>query len=144
MEILKIIFTTILILDIPLAIASFIFAYILLFRRDWRNPIYFNFGMATLFLGLWILVTILTYIQNLFLSTYFLATLSFIFGLWILHYFAIFTYKYPYPFKKDSNIIFLLYIITSLFTLSFLIPNFYIFIIPPILSNKKLATFGGM
>ena len=127
MEILKIIFTIILILDIPLAIASFVFAYILLFRRDWRNPIYFNFGMATLSLGLWIFVTILTYIQNLFLSTYFLETLSFIFGLWILHYFAIFTYKYPYSLKKDSNIIILLYAVTSLFTLSFLIPDLYIF-----------------
>ena len=144
MEILKIIFTTILILDIPLAVASFVFAYILLFRRDWRNPIYFNFGMSTLFLGLWILITILTYFQIPFLSTYFLTAMSFIFGIWILHYFTIFTYKYPYQLKKDRNIIILLYILTSLFTLSFLIPNFYIIesaLIFPLI-YAKLNLFG--
>src|SRR3990167_831519 len=100
MEALRIIFTVILYLNIPIAIASFIFAYILL-RRAKGNAIYFNFGMAVLFLALWISSIITYYIPALQDIAVLLGNISFIFGIWILHYFLIFTYKFPFSFRDD-------------------------------------------
>ena len=72
---MELLFTIIIFLNIPMAIASFIFAVILL-RRGKGNAIYFNFGMATLFLALWISETFFAFFPI------FLPYLDWAFPLW--------------------------------------------------------------
>lgn len=103
---------------------SFIFAYILL-RRAKGNAIYFNFGMSTLFLGLWILSIVLLFFEIIKLGGIFFANISFLFGIWILHYFLVFTMKYPVPGGDDRLKINLLYLLTILVSVTIFLPGFY-------------------
>ncbi|HLC69648.1 MAG TPA: hypothetical protein VJH75_01225 [Patescibacteria group bacterium] len=125
MEFLKFIFTLILFLNIPLALASFFFAYILL-RRAKGDAIYFNFGMAVLFLGLWIAGTSLTFIPFIPLSTVDFEIISLIFSLWVVHYFLLFTYRFPFQLKINKGRDTIFYFCSSLLTLSLFIPNLYV------------------
>lgn len=116
-------FTIILFLNIPIALASFVFAYIIL--RRGRNPIYFNFGMAVLFLALWIVSILLLFFRILPLPITFFLNLSFLFGIWILHYFLIFTIKFPVASPGNRFKINLLYLFTFLVSVTCFIPNLY-------------------
>jgi len=127
MEILKIIFTIILILDIPLAIASFIFAYILLFRRDWRNPIYFNFGMAILSMAIWLFITLLDFFRLTPFSPTMHAIFGFTISIWVLHFFLIFTYYYPIKIISLNLRLPIIYILTIIVSLSAFLSNLYVF-----------------
>src|SRR3990167_5634654 len=98
MEFLKVLLTIIIYLNIPMAVAMFFFAFVLL-RRSKGDAIYFNFGMCILFLALWILVTFLTFFEALPIPTIINVLLSFIAGLWVMHYFLLFTYKFPIELK---------------------------------------------
>ena len=125
MDFLKVLFTIILYLNVLIAIASFIFAFILL-RRTKGNAIYFNFGMATLFLGLWITSIPLIFLKFTEPVNIFLTNTTFLFGIWILQYFLIFTIYFPTPHLKRKNIwVPLLYLLTLLISFSIFIPNLY-------------------
>jgi len=60
MEFLRVLLTIIIYLNIPMALAMFFFAYVLLSRSK-GNAIYFNFGMCILFLALWIMDSFLIF-----------------------------------------------------------------------------------
>lgn len=118
-------FRAILVIDVFLAIASFAFAYILLFRRDRKNPIYFNFGMAVLSLALWLSSILLLFVDTLPISGVTLENLTYLFGIGILHYFLIFSLTFPTPARKRFLKVFILYIFTALVSTSFFIPGLY-------------------
>jgi len=120
-----ILFYAILILDIPIAIASFVFAYILL-RRAKNNHIYFNFGMAVLFLALWLAGIVVNSFGFLPGFSTFIENLSFALGIGILHYFLIFTLSFPLPSPRRSLKVGILYFFTSLIALSCFIPGLYV------------------
>lgn len=121
---MELLFTTILYINVVMMVISFIFAYILL-RRAKGDKIYFNFGMSTLFLGLWILSIVLLFFEVIKLDGVFFTNLSFLFGIWILHYFLIFTMKYPVPGSNDRLKINLLYLLTILLSVSIFLPGVY-------------------
>ncbi len=120
---LGLIFVAVLYVNIIMMIISFVFAYILL-RRQKGNPIYFNFGMSDLFLGLWMLVTLADFFRLTPLSTNFHARLGFIMGVWILHYFLIFTFYFPFKRAINKFVIPLLYIGTVVISIITLLPSF--------------------
>ena len=89
---MRLLFTIVFLLNVPVALASFVFAFILL-RRSKNNPVYFNFGMANLLLGLWATEELLLFTVSSI--GIFLGNLSYLLGMWILHYFLLFTYVFP-------------------------------------------------
>ncbi len=125
MTFLESLFTIILFLNILMAIASFIFAYILL-RRAKGNAIYFNFGMSALFLALWITVTFLAYFPIGVFTITFWILLSYFFGLGIMHFFLMFTYKYPVSKDISRANIFIIYTASILVALTLLVPDLYV------------------
>ncbi len=126
MDFLRILFTIILFLNIPMAVASFIFAYILL-RRAKGNAIYFNFGMAVLFLALWVANILLLFWSPLVINilSLFLTNLSFAFGILILHYFLIFTFHFPVSTLKARSKEIILYLLTLIILISIFLPGLY-------------------
>ena len=117
-------FTTIVYLNTIMAVAAFVFAFILLKRG--RNPIYFNFGMAILFLALWMLITLLDFFRFTPLSSTFHLLLEFAAGIWILHYFLIFTYNFPIVRPDNKLKILFFYITTTVVFVTIFIPNLYV------------------
>ncbi|MDX9913988.1 MAG: hypothetical protein RBS77_05415 [Candidatus Moranbacteria bacterium] len=117
------IFVIAVLLNIPIALAAFISSFILL-RRAKNNQIYFNFGLANLFLALWATDIILLFSFPKFGMIF--GNLSWFLGIWILHYFLIFTYYFPTPLKTkiyfDKTV---LYFLTLLLSFSIFIPGFY-------------------
>ncbi len=118
---LEIIFTTILYVNVLMMFVSFFFVGVLL-KRAKGNPIYFNFGMSDLFLGLWMLVTLLDYFRLTPFASLFHARLGFLAGIWILHYFFIFTFYFPFPKKLNKYFIPLLYSITIIVSIVTMMP----------------------
>jgi len=82
-------------LNIILALATYFLAITLLTRR--HNAVYFNFGMALLSLAIWISDILILFFGVLPNFLDLLMRFSFLFGLYTLHYFLLFTYKYPFP-----------------------------------------------
>jgi preprotein translocase subunit SecG len=122
LKIFETIFIGVLFLNILIVIAAFIFGFVLL-KRSKKNQIYFNFGMANLFLGLWAADIILLFSFPT-LGVIF-GNLSWFLGIWILHYFLIFTYYFPTPLK--TKIYFnktVLYFLTLLLSISILFQVF--------------------
>ena len=125
MEFLRVLLTIIIYLNIPMALAMFFFAYVLLSRSK-GNAIYFNFGMCILFLALWIMDSFLIFAKAIPIPALVFVLLSFITGLWVMHYFLLFTYKFPLELRPNKVRDSLLYFFSSLLTLSFLIPDLYV------------------
>ncbi|OGY43701.1 MAG: hypothetical protein A2731_03730 [Candidatus Buchananbacteria bacterium RIFCSPHIGHO2_01_FULL_39_8] len=125
MDFLKIVFSILLYLNVPMAIASFIFAFILL-RRAKGNPIYFNFGMAVLFMALWMLVTLLDFFRFTLFTSTFHALLSFAVSIWVLHFFLLFTYNFPAPKLINEFKILFFYLATFVISLSAFLPGLYV------------------
>jgi len=121
---MTIIFYAILILEIPLAIISFVFASLILSRR--KNPIYFNFGMAVLFLAFWLTGIVVNSFGLLPWFSALIENLTFALGAGILHYFLIFTLSFPLPSPNRSLKIGILYFFTALIVLSCFIPGLYV------------------
>ena len=117
---MRLLFTAILYLNILVSLISFIFACILL-KRSKGNAIYFNFGMAVLFLGTWAAEIFLLFFKGGIL----LANLSYLFGIWILHYFLLFTYLYPVASPKLRYKFIIFYFFTLLVSTSIFIPKLY-------------------
>jgi len=120
---MKTIFLTILLVNIPIVLASFFFAVVLL--RRGKNPIYFNFGMAVLSLALWSVAEELLFFNPFSYFFVVLDQLTFLFGIWIVHYFLIFTMNFPIPTSKKLRQQVLLYIVTSIISFSFFLPGWY-------------------
>ena len=122
---MELLFTIIIFLNIPMAIASFIFAFILLGRSK-SNAIYFNFGMATLFLALWISETFFAFFPIFPFTTKIWILTSFSCGLGIMHFFLMFTYNYPFSKAVSRYKIIILYIASILVASSPFVPKLYI------------------
>lgn len=125
MDFIRVLFTIILYLNIPIVLAMFFFAYVLLCRSR-GNAIYFNFGLCILFLGWWSLITFLTFFENTVIPTVTFALLSYVAGLWVMHYFLFFTYRFPVQLRVNRLRDSLLYIFSLVLTLSFFIPKMYV------------------
>lgn len=123
---MELIFTIIIYLNIPMAIAAFVFAAILL-SRSRGNPVYFNFGMSVLSLALWILVTFFSFFFIGPITLTFWLLSSYFFGLWIIYFFLMFTYKYPFSQDVKKLTIYILYTLSALVVLTIFVPNLYIF-----------------
>ncbi|OGY45805.1 MAG: hypothetical protein A2744_01580 [Candidatus Buchananbacteria bacterium RIFCSPHIGHO2_01_FULL_44_11] len=124
MDFLRVLFTAVLYLNIPMAITSFVFAFILL-RRAKGNGIYFNFGMATLFLALWQVALPLLFIDFSLPFNIFLVNVTWLFGIWIMHYFLIFTYNFPISTLYSHKQLGFLYLLTLFVSFTFFIPDLY-------------------
>lgn len=109
-------YTLAVLVNIPIAAATLFFALFLL--RRWRDPIIFNFGMSALMLAIWIANVTILFLDVALVETYRLALVKsrFIFGMLVMHFFLIFTYKYPYPLIKDRTIVVGLYIFNGAYT----------------------------
>ena len=102
MDILKLFFTGVLYINAVMACVSLVFAVVLLGRSK-GNPIYFNFGMSTLFLGLWMVATLLDFFRLTPFSSDVHARLGFLLGIWILHYFLLFSIFFPFRLISDNR-----------------------------------------
>src|SRR3989344_8766483 len=123
MDILKLFFTGILYINAVMAAVTPVFSAILL-KRGRGNPIYFNFGMSTLFLGLWMAATLLDFFRLTPFSSDVHARLGFLLGLWILHYFLLFSIFFPFRLISDNRRISVIYIATLLSSLLAILPTF--------------------
>jgi hypothetical protein len=122
--ILKNIFAAVVLLNIPLAIFSFYFSFILIHRRNDR--VAFNFGMAVLFLGLWLVTLLALFLRFLPISSDLLVNLTYVFGVAILNYFFLFTLCFPILRNKNYTFIRNLVSLLSLgIGLSALVPGLY-------------------
>ena len=111
-------------LDFILAIFSFYFSFTLLRRRN--DKIAFNFGMATLCLGFWLITLAFLFLGVLPSYGTFLTNLTFIFGIGILHFFYIFTLYFPViQVENHKRIEYTVSLVTSFVALSTLIPGLY-------------------
>lgn len=105
------IFTIILYLDTLMMLVSLFFSFILLSRAK-GNLVYFNFGLSILFLGVWMFVTLVDFFGLTPFSSVLHAKLGFLVGIWILHYFLLFTFYFPFPRRFSKLSIYFLYLVT--------------------------------
>ena len=119
---MKFLFTILFYIDIVLAAVSFVLAFIILRRR--HNPIYFNFGISNLFLALWLTAISLMIVSGSPHNVSFV-NLTFLFGILILHFFAIFTFRFPVKDSRDDKKIIIIYLLTAIMSVPILIPGFY-------------------
>ncbi len=106
-------------------IFSFAFAFIIL--RRGRDPIYFNFGMATLFLALWLTASEIMYLIIPDALRIIVINLTFAFGILIMHYFTIFTFYFPsLSSVRNRPVTAILYLLSFLVALSTIVPGMYV------------------
>lgn len=111
-------------LDAILAVLSFYFSFVLLRKKNDR--IAFNFGMATLCLGFWLITLVFLFLGVLPLYSTLLVNLTFIFGIGILHYFYIFTLYFPaIQIENYKRIKYVISFATLLLIFSIMVPGLY-------------------
>ncbi|MBN1779035.1 MAG: hypothetical protein JW816_02345 [Candidatus Buchananbacteria bacterium] len=81
--------------------------------------------MSALFLGLWLSASEIMYLDLNFLPRIFIVDLTFLFGIWILHYFYIFTYYFPFQRVEIRWQEKFIYFLTILISVSIFIPSLY-------------------
>ncbi|MBP7927689.1 hypothetical protein KAZ57_00905 [Patescibacteria group bacterium] len=111
-----------LIIDLFICAYAFYLSFLLL-RRPY-HPSSFNFGMALFSMACWVLNILIIFSPGIPVGL-FLENLAYFFGLWIVHYFYIFSLEFPWPSLHKKWKIIIAYVVSSALSIAFFIPGFY-------------------